>query len=103
MQITTISSAGIGWVFITVSVVICLPELRAASAAEPVAKEAAQLARGQASFLQNCASCHGRNLDDGEFAPAVKGRSFLKYWGARPVSEFAAYLRATMPPAGRVN
>jgi alcohol dehydrogenase (cytochrome c) len=98
MQIRTIKSAGIGWVLIAFSVVICLPAQRAGNAAEPTAQRAAQVERGQSSFLQNCASCHGRNLDNGEFAPAVKGRSFLNHWGARPVSEFAAYLRANMPP-----
>ncbi len=98
MQIRTIKSAGIGWVLITFSVVICLSAQRAANAVEPTAQRTAQVERGQSSFLQNCASCHGRNLDNGEFAPAVKGRSFLNHWGARPVSEFAAYLRANMPP-----
>jgi alcohol dehydrogenase (cytochrome c) len=72
--------------------------MSAASGAEPPAQAAAQVERGQASYLRNCASCHGRNLDDGEFAPSIKGRSFLNNWGGRPVSEIAAYLRANMPP-----
>jgi alcohol dehydrogenase (cytochrome c) len=92
MQIRTMSGAVIGWVFIT-GMVIWPPQLRA---------DAPQAERGHASFLRNCASCHGRNLDDGEFAPAVKGRSFLNHWGGRPVSEFAEYLRGNMPP-GRTS
>jgi alcohol dehydrogenase (cytochrome c) len=72
--------------------------MSAASGAEPPAQAAAQVERGQASYLRNCASCHGRNLDDGEFAPSIKGRSFLNNWGGRPVSEIAGYLRANMPP-----
>jgi alcohol dehydrogenase (cytochrome c) len=98
MRIRTIDNAGIGWVFIAVTAVICLSALRAVSGAEPIAQGAAQGERGRALFLRNCASCHGRDLDNGEFAPAVKGRGFLNHWGARPVSEFAAYLRANMPP-----
>jgi alcohol dehydrogenase (cytochrome c) len=86
MQKRTISSAVIAWV--------CMS---AASGAEPP-EQAAQVERGQASYLRNCASCHGRNLDNGEFAPAIKGRSFLNNWGGRPVSEISAYLRANMPP-----
>ena len=89
MQIKKSSSAGVGWIFVSVIAGTWLPAQRAANADEPV---------GQASFMRNCASCHGRNLDNGEFAPAVKGQSFLKSWGGRPVSEFAAYLRANMPP-----
>ncbi len=87
MQIRTISSAVIAGVFMS-----------AANGAEPPAQAAAQVERGQTSYLRNCASCHGRNLDNGEFAPAIKGRSFLNNWGGRPVSEMAAYLRANMPP-----
>jgi alcohol dehydrogenase (cytochrome c) len=102
MQIRTIHSAAIGWVLVTVSIVICLSWQRAANGAEQAAQGAAPVERGQASFMQNCASCHGRDLDNGEFAPAVKGRGFLMHWGGRPVSELAAYLRANMPP-GRIG
>lgn len=102
MQITTIGSARSGWLFLVTSIAVCLPWQRAANGAEPAAGVAAQVERGRVSFLQNCASCHGRDLDNGEFAPAVKGRGFLSHWGARPVSEFTAYLRANMPP-GRMS
>jgi alcohol dehydrogenase (cytochrome c) len=86
--------------FIAVGIAICPLLPRAAIAAEPVAMSAAQMERGQASFARNCASCHGRNLDNGEFAPALKGRAFLSHWGGRSVGEFTAYLRANMPPGG---
>ena len=39
---------------------------------------AAQPTAGQAAYAQNCASCHGANLDDGEFAPPLKGVEFRR-------------------------
>ncbi|HET9216580.1 MAG TPA: cytochrome c, partial [Terriglobia bacterium] len=33
---------------------------------------AAQAATGRATYTENCASCHGANLDDGAFAPALR-------------------------------
>jgi alcohol dehydrogenase (cytochrome c) len=101
MRTKTISNTRKGWVLAMASMAICLPAQRSATAAE-TSEGAAQAARGQIVFSQNCASCHGRNLDNGEFAPAVKGQGFLSHWGSRPVSEFAAYLRANMPP-GRTS
>ena len=32
----------------------------------------AQVTAGQTTFAQSCASCHGANLDDGEFGPPLK-------------------------------
>ncbi len=74
----------------------------AADAPQGSAPAQAQVERGRASYAQNCASCHGRNLDNGEFAPALQGRNFLSHWGARPASDLTAYLRANMPP-GRIG
>ncbi len=74
----------------------------AADAPKPATPGQAQVERGKATYAQNCASCHGRNMDNGEFAPAVKGAAFLNHWGARPAGDFAAYLRANMPP-GRIG
>src|SRR2546428_4580517 len=41
----------------------------------------AQAARGQAAYVEHCASCHGQNLDDGAFAPPLKGADFQQKWG----------------------
>jgi len=35
-----------------------------------------QAAAGRTSYMQNCASCHGANLDDGAFGPALRGPEF---------------------------
>lgn len=39
---------------------------------------AAQARAGGSAYAQSCASCHGANTDDGEFAPPLKGTAFLQ-------------------------
>lgn len=42
-----------------------------------------QAGNGQAAYARSCARCHGSNLDDGEFGPALRGKVFLSRWGGR--------------------
>jgi alcohol dehydrogenase (cytochrome c) len=58
----------------------------------------AQATAGRAAYAQSCASCHGANLDDGEFAPPVKGASFQQQWGGKPVDDLFEYATTKMPP-----
>jgi alcohol dehydrogenase (cytochrome c) len=60
---------------------------------------AAQAARGQSAYTRNCAGCHGDNLDDGEFAPALKGAPFAQDWGGKNADELFTYVSTKMPPA----
>ena len=69
------------------------------NAQSPVSLSAAQAAEGQSAYTQNCAGCHGRDLDDGEFAPPVKGSAFTAQWGGKSVSELFQYISAKMPPS----
>ena len=58
---------------------------------------AAQAERGAEAYAEHCASCHGSNLDDGAFAPALSGIDFRRRWAA-PQPLFAA-MSEKMPPA----
>ena len=58
----------------------------------------AQATQGRAAFDRSCASCHGANLDDGEFGPPLKGVDFRLRWGAKPLDTLLTHLK-TMPPA----
>ncbi len=60
---------------------------------------AAQATEGQSAYSQNCAACHGVNLDDGEFAPPVKGTAFTAQWGGKSIGELFTYIRTKMPPS----
>jgi alcohol dehydrogenase (cytochrome c) len=75
--------------------VMALPSL----AQSPVSFTAAQATQGQSAYAENCAACHGRDLDDGEFAPPVKGTAFSQQWGGKNVGELHDYISTKMPPS----
>ncbi len=60
---------------------------------------AAQAIAGRTAYSQNCASCHGPNTDDGEFAPPLKGTAFMQNYAGKPVGELINYMIGRMPPA----
>ena len=59
---------------------------------------AAQASAGANAYSQNCASCHGSNTDDGEFAPSLKGTAFIQKYAGKPVGELIDYMTSRMPP-----
>jgi alcohol dehydrogenase (cytochrome c) len=59
---------------------------------------ATQSDQGKSVYDQNCASCHGLNLDDGEFAPPLKGPEFYKRWGGKSAESLFTYMSLMMPP-----
>jgi alcohol dehydrogenase (cytochrome c) len=76
-----------------------LPALLSAIALPGFAQTAAQANEGASAYAQNCAACHGRSLDDGEFAPPIKGTAFLQQWGGKSVGELFTYVGTKMPPS----
>jgi len=60
----------------------------------------AQLAAGKIAYQQQCAVCHGQDLTDGQFAPALKGTAFLAKWNGTTADKLDQYIRTSMPPAG---
>jgi alcohol dehydrogenase (cytochrome c) len=69
----------------------------AQSLAAPVFTTAQQSA-GESTYKESCASCHGKNLDDGEFGPPLKGPEFRSAWFGRTADVLLTKLE-TMPPA----
>jgi alcohol dehydrogenase (cytochrome c) len=63
----------------------------------PLSYTAEQAELGQAAYAESCASCHGDNLDDGEFAPPLKGVEFRESWRGNAPGQLFALTRATMP------
>ena len=60
---------------------------------------AGQAQVGRDAYAQHCASCHGGDLTNGQFAPALKGPGFLAKWGETPVTDLLEYMHRSMPPA----
>jgi alcohol dehydrogenase (cytochrome c) len=66
---------------------------------DPVEYSAGQSAEGKAAYDQNCLSCHGRTLDNGEFGPALRGATFNMNWAGGTVGDLVGYMSMKMPPA----
>jgi len=76
------------------------PSPVAAQGAGPrVSYTAAQAGRGEAAYIEHCESCHGRSLDDGPFAPPLKGVEFRQKWAGRSMEELFTLASTKMPPA----
>ena len=89
--------------FLTLGVVVIA--LSFLDAGDPLAQSlaaptftAAQQNAGQSIYRENCASCHGANLDDGEFGPPLKGADFRSAWFGRSADVLFEKIE-TMPPA----
>jgi len=86
--------------------VIAAAALASARLAGPMAAQSlnaptfttAQRNSGDAVYKERCASCHGPNLDDGEFGPPLRGASFRSAWFGRSADVLFAKIEA-MPPA----
>jgi alcohol dehydrogenase (cytochrome c) len=57
---------------------------------------AQQAANGEALYAQDCAACHGANLE-GQIGPTLSDASFKAKWDGR-TQELAEYIRTSMPP-----
>jgi mono/diheme cytochrome c family protein len=67
--------------------------------AQPPGFTAEQAKRGQAFYVGACAMCHGDNLDDGQFAPPLKGVSHKESWNGRTAEDLLVFMAANMPPS----
>ena len=73
-------------------------QIEAQSLPTPLSYTAAQAEQGQSAYLEYCASCHGQTMDDGAFAPALKGVDFRQKWGARAADALFTFTSTSMPP-----
>ena len=64
---------------------------------EPATYTTEQADAGFAAYAQHCASCHGENLDDGPFAPPLKGNTFRVKWSPRSLEALFTVTSTTMP------
>jgi len=58
-----------------------------------------QASAGKLAYDKNCGSCHGQTLSDGEFAPPLKGESFIQSWGSKTLDKLFIKTVMTMPSA----
>ena len=92
----TVSVAGFA-VLATVSFWRLAAPIAAQSLAAPTFTTAQQNS-GDTVYKESCAPCHGKNLDDGELGPPLKGIAFQSAWFGRTADVLFAKIE-TMPPA----
>ena len=63
----------------------------------PLSYTIEQADKGQTAYLENCAACHGENMDDGEFAIPLKGVNFRQQWRVRSLEQLFTITSVTMP------
>ena len=71
----------------------------AIASGQPAPFTAAQAQAGRGVYEQNCAGCHGRNLEGSGDAPALSGGTFMLAWRAKMVSELFGEILQNMPPS----
>ncbi len=64
-----------------------------------VSLTAEQASRGKVVYDSNCGSCHGTNLDNGEFGPPLRGSAFKMHWASQSANALFTYIATKMPPA----
>jgi mono/diheme cytochrome c family protein len=57
----------------------------------------AQAKRGDALYKENCATCHGDNLEGSGPMPALAGKDFLASWQGKSVGDLFDKTFTTMP------
>tara|TARA_B100000809_G_scaffold101171_1_gene99739 strand:+ start:6664 stop:8796 length:2133 start_codon:yes stop_codon:yes gene_type:complete len=67
------------------------------SAVVPLSYTVSQADAGEEAYAESCASCHGDNLDDGEFAVPLKGVAFRQMWRAESPEALFNLMQSTMP------
>ncbi|MDE3196211.1 MAG: PQQ-binding-like beta-propeller repeat protein [Acidobacteriota bacterium] len=58
---------------------------------------AAQAERGRALYSQQCAVCHGADLEGIEMAPGLAGGGFIDRWTGQSLGDLYERIRTTMP------
>lgn len=92
----SLAKAGIGALFAGLSLVC--PMLQAADDGTPaVSYTETQAAQGSLGYEENCASCHGANLEGFGLVPRLNGSAFADRWGDTSADQLALDVRR-MPP-----
>lgn len=56
-----------------------------------------QAKRGEAAYRQECASCHGAELEGGDMTPPLVGGGFTSNWNDLTLGDLFERIRLTMP------
>ena len=97
MTKTRLMLIGAGFIFaVGVSVSAGVQAAQARSANDGV-YSAEQAKRGEAVYKEQCATCHGDNLEGSGPMPPLAGKDFLTNWSGKSVGDVFEKTQTTMP------
>ena len=82
----------------TLSILAAAVGTAAAAQGQTPGFTAEQAKRGAEFYEGSCTMCHGQALDDGQFAPPLKGAPHAAYWKGKDASDVLTYMNSAMPP-----
>jgi len=53
--------------------------------------------RGEASYVENCSNCHGRDLEGADMTPGLTGFAFMSNWDGLSLADLVDRIRISMP------
>ena len=56
-----------------------------------------QAKRGEATFVDACSNCHGRNLEGADMTPPLTGGAFMANWDGLSIGDLTDRIRVSMP------
>ena len=99
---TAIPTKFLGFLVTVISLVACGDNQLSSFAPEPMAISSfnAQVSAGAIAFSNNCATCHGANLEGTTLGPQLAGNEFLQRWGSQSPALLLSNVQSNMPPGG---
>ena len=71
--------------------------------AMPTASFSTQADAGATAYANNCAVCHGADLQGSALGPMLSGNGFVGSWGRRSPADFFVNIMSNMPPGDNAN
>jgi len=97
MKKTTFMLIGAGFILaVGMSISVGVEAAQARSANDGV-YTAEQAKRGEAIYKEQCATCHGDNLEGSGPMPPLAGKDFLTNWSGKSVGDVFEKTQTTMP------
>ena len=56
-----------------------------------------QAKRGEGVFIEECSTCHGRDLEGADMTPPLTGAGFMSNWDGLTVGDLSDRIRISMP------
>ena len=90
----TVAVLIVGWFLASLGVAVAAQATRSVNEGVYTADQAK---KGEALYKEQCAACHGDNLEGSGPMPPLAGKDFLANWGGKTVGDLYEKTQTTMP------